>query len=147
MHAPEHRRDGDRQPSAGWTQQRGSRDFGCRQNHGLWSSLGPVWLFFVHVDGTVESVGWSVGGQAPPSVIGPLNQQVPPGPCGTKHPGLGCWALAQPICWGPVMRMSEPYLADVVARITYAFCFPFSMSSAPMFTYVNLLCLRLPFLI
>lgn len=93
--------------------------------------------FFVHAGGTVELSG--VVGQALPSEIGPLNHQV--------YPGLGCWALAWQVFWGPLMRMSEPSWADMVARITYAFCFSFSMSGAPMFTYIKLLWLRLTFLI
>lgn len=79
--------------------------------------------FFLHVDGAVEPGGvGGMEGQAPPSEReregGPLNHQVPPGPYGAKHPGLECWALSWQGCWGPVRRMSGPFWADMVARMT-----------------------------
>lgn len=41
-------------------------------------------------------------------------------------------------------RMSEPYLADVMDRIVYVFCVPFSMNNTTTFSYIKMQ--LLPFL-
>lgn len=76
--------------------------------------------FFLHADGAVEpgGVGGWRAGLPPQRERGPLNHQVLPDPHGAKHPGLECWALAWQGCWGPVLRMSGPFWADMVARMT-----------------------------
>lgn len=48
------------------------------------------------------------------------------------------------VCCAYLVRMSEPYVSDIVDRIIcYIFCFSFSVNNIPMLRYVKMLLLTL----